>query len=66
MNERYTAPILATGATGASLSTWIADAHAVLGLAVTVLTLAWWIRLWLKNPNIKPPPRDENDLDRKN
>lgn len=59
-------PIFATGATGASVATSLSACHEILGLAVTILTLAWWIRLWLKNPNIKPPPNNENDADRKN
>lgn len=60
MNERLISPILATGATGASLSvSWMASAHEFMGVLVTALTLAWWIRLWLKNPNIKPPGNDE-------
>lgn len=63
MKERLS-PILATGATATQ---WLLDAHEVLSLAVTVLTLAWWIRLWLKNPNIQPPPgHDENPDARKN
>jgi hypothetical protein len=49
-------PILATLASG---GTWIVDAHEILSLLVTILTLAWWLRLWLKNPNIKPPPNHE-------
>ena len=51
MRERINA-IMATGATGAQ---WLMDAHELLSVAVTVLTLAWWIRLWMKNPNIEPP-----------
>lgn len=54
----YFQPVLATGATGA---TWLVTAHEVLGLAVTVLTLIWWIRLWLKNPDIKPPGNDKDE-----
>lgn len=27
-----------------------------LQCAVGALTLAWWIRIWLTNPNCPPPP----------
>lgn len=60
MKEHFQ-PILATGATA---STWLVNAHEALGLAVTVLTLLWWIRLWIKNPNIQPPGSDETDKKR--
>jgi hypothetical protein len=51
MNDKIQ-PILATAATGA---TWVVNADAACGLIVTLLTLAWWVRLWIKNPGIKPP-----------
>jgi len=45
----------ATASTGASLVFGITDANAWLQLAIGVATLAWWLRLWIQNPNIKPP-----------
>lgn len=45
----------ATASSGASLAACLADANAWLQLAIGVATLAWWLRLWIKNPNIKPP-----------
>ena len=44
----------ATGVGALSLS-WVDQANHVLQLAVTMAGLAWWIRLWWKNPNQKPP-----------
>jgi hypothetical protein len=45
-------PILATGST---VATWLTQADEILSFVVTVLTLVWWVRLWLKNPNVKSP-----------
>lgn len=53
MRERIEAS-LATFATG---TTWLVDIHEVLSIVVTVLTLAWWVRLWIKNPSIEPPTK---------
>ena len=47
--------VAATAATGAGLGISVATADHWLHVAIGVLTLAWWIRLWVKNPNIKPP-----------
>lgn len=46
----------ATVASVASAATWSANVSAGLTIAVNVLTLAWWIRVWLKNPHTPPPP----------
>jgi hypothetical protein len=45
----------ATAGSVASLSSCVADANAWLQLAIGVATFAWWLRLWLQNPN-QPPP----------
>lgn len=45
----------ATAGTVASLSSSVAEANAWLQLAIGVATLAWWLRLWIKNPNQRPP-----------
>lgn len=45
----------ATAGTVASLSSCVADANSWLQLAIGVATLAWWLRLWIKNPNQRPP-----------
>ncbi len=46
----------ATAGTVTSLASCVADANAWLQLAIGVATLAWWLRLWIKNPN-QPPPK---------
>jgi hypothetical protein len=48
-------PVLATGATVTSAATWAAEAHAWIQILVGLATLAWWLRLWVKNPNLPPP-----------
>lgn len=59
MKETFCQPIAATLATA---GTWLADANAVLTLLVTLLTLAWWLRLWWKKPDQRPPwLKDDND-----
>ncbi len=45
----------ATASSGASLVVTISDANQWLQLAIGVATFAWWLRLWIRNPNIKPP-----------
>lgn len=37
----------ATGATLATIASTAADVNAVVTALVSVLTLAWWIRLWV-------------------
>jgi hypothetical protein len=54
MNDHAKAWV-ATAGSAVSLSSFVADANAWLQLAVGFATLAWWMRLWLKNPKIKPP-----------
>lgn len=46
----------ATAGTLTSLSASVADANAWLQLAIGVATFAWWLRLWIRNPN-QPPPK---------
>ncbi len=45
----------ATASSAASMASCLAEANAWLQLAVGLATLAWWIRIWIKNPNVKPP-----------
>jgi hypothetical protein len=45
-------PVLATVATGVSA---VSTAHEWLDILIAVLTVAWWVRLWIKNPNQRPP-----------
>jgi hypothetical protein len=45
----------ASVATLATFGTWAANLQSALSLAVGFLTLAWWVRLWIKKPGIKPP-----------
>lgn len=45
----------ATTGSAVSLATSVADANAWLQLGIGIATLAWWLRLWVKNPNLKPP-----------
>lgn len=55
MSGRNFEPVLATAASGATAATAAASAHDWIQLAVAIATLAWWIRLWIKNPNLPPP-----------
>lgn len=48
-------PIGATLATGGSVVAGVADVNTWLQCLVTLATLAWWVRLWLKDPNVPPP-----------
>jgi len=48
-------PVAASGTTVLGFGLDVAQANSWLQFAVAALTLAWWIRLWIKNPNIKPP-----------
>lgn len=57
--------LAASGMTIATVGSWVADVQGVMGLAVTVLTLAWWIRLWIRKPDIQPP-KDFLDDERNN
>ena len=45
----------ALGATAATAGSLLVDLNGYLQLAIGLSTLAWWLRLWCKNPNIKPP-----------
>jgi hypothetical protein len=45
----------ATVGTAGSLAACLADASAVLQCLVGIATLAWWVRLWIRDPNLKPP-----------
>jgi hypothetical protein len=52
--------IEAAGATigsGAAMASSVADANHWLQFAIGVATLAWWLRLWIKDPNQKPPSK---------
>jgi len=45
----------ASAGTVASMASGIADANQWLQFAITLATFAWWVRLWWKDPNVKPP-----------
>lgn len=49
---------IATAASAGSISLMLANVHTYLQIAVAVATLAWWVRLWIKNPNQPPPSLD--------
>lgn len=49
-----TEPVAASVATVGTLAT-ATLAHEWIQLAVSVLTLVWWIRLWIKKPEVPPP-----------
>ena len=51
-NEAIAATAIGAGAVSWG---WIDDANHVLQLLVTVAGFAWWVRLWWKNPNQRPP-----------
>lgn len=46
---------MATAASATAAATWAASAHEWIQIAIGLATLAWWIRLWIKNPNLPPP-----------
>lgn len=52
----------AVAATAATATSLIADTTAIIQLLIAVATLAWWFRLWWKNPNQPPPtfPPEDN------
>lgn len=50
-----TEPVAASVATVGTLATAATSAHEWIQLAVSVLTLVWWIRLWIKKPEVPPP-----------
>ena len=41
-------------ATATSAGNWIVQTHELLQLAVTILTLLWWLRLWAKRNDQDP------------
>ena len=47
--------VAATGATVAAGGVAMVTAEHWLHILVSLATLAWWLRLWLRNPNQKPP-----------
>ncbi len=47
------AATVATGLTG--LDAFIQAGNHAVQFLVTLLTLAWWIRLWIKKPKVNPP-----------
>lgn len=49
-------PAAATVASVASAAAWATNVSVAMTIAINALTLAWWIRMWLKNPNVPPPP----------
>lgn len=58
--------VSATGMTAVSgITTWVQDVDGVLQLIVTVATLAWWARLWIKRPELPPPQLNKSNADEK-
>ncbi len=45
----------ASAGTVTSLASCVADANQWLQFAITLATFAWWVRLWWKDPNVRPP-----------
>lgn len=57
MNQtNHIEPAAATAASVVSAAAWASNVSLAMTIAVNALTLAWWIRMWLKNPNVPPPP----------
>lgn len=50
-------PIGASGTALLGLGLDVAQMNTWLQFAVGALTLAWWVRIWMKNPNCPPPPK---------
>lgn len=49
-------PAAATAASVVSAAAWATNVSVAMTIAINALTLAWWIRMWIKNPNVPPPP----------
>lgn len=49
-------PAAATGGTGLAFAAELANANAWIQFVIGALTVAWWLRIWIKNPNSPPPP----------
>ena len=48
--------IAATAASGSTVAaSMLTQTHDWLVMLSALASLAWWIRLWLKDPNIRPP-----------
>lgn len=62
MNEtnHLEAATATTATVTAGVAAWMAQADHVIHTLTGVFMLIWWLRLWLKKPEIKPP--DENHL----
>jgi hypothetical protein len=59
--QKHFEPILATLAGGATTTGVLDGIDHMLSIAVAVATLAWWVRLWIKNPNVKPPTLKDDE-----
>jgi hypothetical protein len=56
MNTNKVEGLAATAVTSGVVATNSLQAvHDWLQIAVVVLNILWWIRLWIKNPKVKPP-----------
>jgi len=57
MNEtNHMEAVTATSATVAvGAAAWLAQADHLIHTLSGIAMLVWWLRLWLKNPNAKPP-----------
>jgi hypothetical protein len=59
MNKTNEAIAATTIGAGSVAWSWIDQAHHVMQILVTMAGLAWWVRLWLSNPKLKPPAADK-------
>lgn len=48
-------PAIASVASVATVASAAAEWNHVVTLAVSVLTLAWWVRVWIRGGKEKPP-----------
>jgi len=55
--------ILASAMTGVS---YMAHANEILQFSISCLTVLWWLRLWIKNPDIAKPPKIEPEPQNQN
>lgn len=57
--KKHLEPMLATVTGGVTTTGALDQIDHILSISIGVATLLWWVRLWLKNPNLKPPGTDE-------
>jgi len=59
MNKTNEAVAATTTGAFAVTWSWIDQAHHVMQILLTIAGLAWWVRLWLSDPRLKPPGSDD-------